>query len=330
VTWGLRVQRGVPSPAPEDQLGVPAAVRQVLADGTWEATPATFRIIALSHVADGCATQANQHPQAARWCVARALELARPLAPKGYDPAHPDEEGLYASHLALMLGAQDLVGGPHDQALHETLSRALAARSLREPTAHVPSFAGNRLRWPADQSVTLAALVRFDRAHGGTLSRGALAAWEKALETRLVDGLPWSEATGQAKRARLPRGCALSFGIRYTAEVDLAQARRWWSVYKQRHYVDAFLMAGFREWPPGRDLPADVDSGPIVRGVGASATAFGIAAARALGDEVVAERLESTAGAVGRLATLDASLARAQRSTLAQAILFQASHQPRR
>jgi hypothetical protein len=33
--------------------------------------------------------------------------------------------------------------------------------------------------------------------------------------------------------------------------------------------------AGLREWAPGIQLPEDLDSGPIVAGVGAAATALG-------------------------------------------------------
>jgi hypothetical protein len=319
------------SAADAEALAMPAAVTRLLRAGTWEATPAGFRIIALSHVADGCADQVAAHPAEAYRCVARARRLAGTLAPKGWNLARAGEHGLYSSHLNLILGDEDVVGAPHERGAHDALARALAARSLAEPTHHVPSFAGSALRWPADQSATLASLHRYDAAHGQRLAdmpAGLWSAWLAAKAT--AAGLPWSEATGRARNARLPRGCALSFGIRYTAEVDPALAGRWWQLYREAYFVDGALVVGLREWPPGADLPEDADSGPIVVGVGAAATAFGQAAARAVGDETTARRLAATSVLVGRIAQLNRSLARAQRSTLAQAILFQAAHQPRR
>jgi hypothetical protein len=190
------------------------------------------------------------------------------------------------------------------------------------------------MRWPADQSATLASLRRFDDAHGdahggadgsahGELLTPRLAgAWQQFLASHSAGGLPWSEVTGQQKRGRLPRGCALSFGIRYTAEFDGALARRWWGLYKDRYLVDRGGLVGFREWPPGVELPADADSGPIVVGVGAAATAFGLLAARAVGDEEMATRLVATAQAMSMAAGLDRALISTARSTLAQAILF--------
>jgi hypothetical protein len=137
------------------------------------------------------------------------------------------------------------------------------------------------------------------------------------------DGLPWSEVTDGTRTSRLPRGCGLSFGIRYTSEFDRPLAQRWWARYKERYLVDRMLV-GFREWPPGRDLPADADSGPIVTGVGAAATAFGLAAAREVGDALTAGRLATTARVLGSSSMLSRQLAAAADSTLAQAILFQA------
>src|SRR6185295_7050993 len=141
------------------------------------------------------------------------------------------EHGLYSSHYALILGDEDLVGAPHDQATHDALARALAARSLAEPTHHLPSFRRSPLRWPADQSATLASLQRYDTAHGQHLAAPAARAWSSWLLTNAsAAGLPWSEATGRAPHAQLPRGCALSFGIRYTAEVAPALAGQWWQL----------------------------------------------------------------------------------------------------
>ncbi len=65
---------------------------------------------------------------------------------------------------------------------------------------------------------------------------------------------------------------------------------------------------GFREWPVGRERAADDDSGPIVEGVGAAATGLSIGAARAMGDEALALRVEATAAIIDALARASPAL----------------------
>jgi hypothetical protein len=142
------------------------------------------------------------------------------------------------------------------------------------------------------------------------------------------DGLPASEVVGVTPTSRLPRGCALSYTVRYLAEADPLRAQALWDRYRQRFLVEHLLITGFREWSHGTERPADADSGPIVQGVGAAASAFGIAAARAMGAENLAASLESTADLVERVgSTFSSQIAQAASSTLAAAIRVQAKLQ---
>lgn len=73
-------------------------------------------------------------------------------------------------------------------------------------------------------------------------------------------------------------------------DLDAARAH---AIYTR--YVDAFwrgggLYSGFAEWRDGRDA-ADVDSGPIFDGVGATASTFGVATTLAFGDNERRRRL---------------------------------------
>jgi len=111
----------------------------------------------------------------------------------------------------------------------------------------------------------------------------------------------------------------LTEALGYTVYYKIIDAKPLVPQHRER-----IFLVGFREWPPGRDLPADADSGPIVTGVGAAATAFGLAAAREVGDALTAGRLATTARVLGSSSMLSRQLAAAADSTLAQAILFQA------
>jgi hypothetical protein len=314
-------------------LELPAPLAKLLGDGKWDGTAVGFRIVTLSFLADACSTVAAHDAEkrpAAVACVTRSLELARKTRPPGLRVERADH-GLWLTHFALILGAADRLGPCPDAKEHEEIATALARRTLREPTAHVPSFPDNAFRWPADQAATLASLARYDRAHAAHLADEPIRRWRARILDKALDGelgLPWSEVTGKAKGARDPRGCALSWQTRYLNEFDPTLAGQWWDRYKRAYLVDKVVLVGFREWPPGRERAADVDSGPIVQGVGSAATALAISAARATGDNILARRLEATASLVETAASADPKLAREASTALAAAILYVGKHPP--
>lgn len=314
--------------APQPNVDLPPPLATFLEQGRWDATPKAFRIIALSNLADGCAQQARLEPlkrESAHRCVTRVLALAKATRP-GKPLAVVD--AVWLTHLNLVLGAADEVGPCADEALHRGVSEKLAALSLADAWAHAPSWANVPLRWPAAQSATLASLARFDRAHATHTLDAPLAAWRAKVTTKGLNAtyaLPVSEVTGRGPGAALPRGCAQSYLSRYLPEADPALSATWWTAYREHFLVRVAGLPGFREWPSGVERKADIDSGPILLGVGAAASAFGIAAARAQGDAALAVQLESSADLV--LSTGAGGVAAS--TVLAQAIRFQARTQPR-
>lgn len=286
--------------------------------------PKGFRLIALSQIADGCVGQAKARPgreEAAQECVLETLRLARAELP------HPEtsDDGLFVTHFNLILGAADAVGACPDPGLHKRVSERLAHLSLVDPSAHAASYASTRLRWPADQSATLASLGRYDTAHHAQLTARPLEAWRtfmgKAMDASRE--LPVSEVTGRGVGSRFPRGCAQSYISRYLAEVAPDLAATWWRAYVRQFLVTRGPFPGFREWPRGVDYKADGDSGPIIMSIGASASAFGIAAAKAQGDDLLAAQLETSADVVLSLG----AGGEAAQSLLAEAIRFEARWQ---
>ena len=133
----------------------------------------------------------------------------------------------------------------------------------------MPSYPGVRARWPADQSATLASLRRYDVAHGAGLSTEPARRYFTVVErSASTDGLPRSEVARVIDSGCYPRGCALSFSVRYLAEVDPPRARALWQRYVAGYLVDGVLVTGFREWPVGVERGEDAYSGPIVSGIG--------------------------------------------------------------
>lgn len=302
------------------KFDVPVKLQTLLEKGKWDATPQSFRIIALSNFADGCVGQARTNPaflEDGRACVQAVLKQALAL-PRSKD-------GLFLSHLNLIYGAVDALGPCADERAHEAVTRELVRRSLADPTAHASSYEKMSLRWPADQTATLASIERFDRAHGTTLVSAPLAAWEKVMSAHMdvKTGLPQSEVTGRGPGAKYPRGCAQSWMTKYLSEIDPELATKWWRAYREHFLVRMGPVVGFREWPVGVERKGDVDSGPIIMGIGTAASAFALAAARSQGDVALAAQLEAnqtallSTGVGGELAHI----------VLAEAIAFQGKWQ---
>ncbi len=82
-----------------------------------------------------------------------------------------------------------------------------------------------------------------------------------------------------------PRGVTLAYSLAFLSDLAPDFAGAQYSAFR-RHFHDwCFGLLGVREYPRGRAGPTDVDSGPIVLGIGAGANGFALAAARAMGDE---------------------------------------------
>ncbi|OMC04097.1 hypothetical protein [Mycolicibacterium fortuitum] len=72
-----------------------------------------------------------------------------------------------------------------------------------------------------------------------------------------------------------------------------------WQRFSERFVTTKAGLAGILEYPSGTDGDADVDSGPLIFGVSLSASAVGLAAARANGDRDLAGRLTRQVELVG-------------------------------
>jgi hypothetical protein len=281
-----------------------------------DAVPRGHWIIALSNLSEYCAAAHDNRlidQDTATRCLQRLVDIGLHRQMRPYRArvatARLGEHGLYLSHLNILLGNYErIVRDGRYAALSRRVSEHLVELSLRDAHSHAPSYPDTRIRWPADQSATLYSLYLYDRNAGTTLAAEPTERWLRTMRTDGVsgyDGLPVSEITGSQRTSHLPRGCAISYTVRYAAAFAPDEARALWQRYKQTFTVDAGVARGFREWPPGVERRADIDSGPIVLGVGAAATGLGLNAARAVGDEQTYRGLKATEALVRRLGGAD-------------------------
>jgi hypothetical protein len=219
----------------------------------------------------------------------------RTKAPKGnlMGLASYGDHATYICQLNVSLGAYRLLGGTKHAELHDHLSRlireALAARGGK-PLRSFPAYT-----WPFDTIPCLTSLALHDAATGAKDSSPPIEAhlaWVDEHATDAATGLPWSRIDNETgERRELPRGCDLSLRIMFLGWFSPDRAKATYQAYAKHFWLERFVAAGFAEWPEGKEHFADLDSGPILMGIGSAASALGMGAARAAGDQTRLARL---------------------------------------
>jgi hypothetical protein len=151
------------------------------------------------------------------------------------------------------------------------------------------------MSWPVDSLFGYRSLQIHDRLYG-THYFDTFTRYEQAMR-RIADpatGLMPSFVYLDGRPRDIPRGCAMSWSLAVLPDLDPAFAAEEWSRYRASFGRCAGGLCLFREYPAGTARPADSDSGPIIAGLGMSASAFALASARAVGNVETAESLRRT------------------------------------
>ncbi len=240
-------------------------------------------LLPLALAIGGYAQQPSDHIDAMATLLDRAITVVEsrvgPLAE--LDGLH--DQGTYLSILDLALGHFCLAGGTVYAPEHDAITRVLWLSLAAQEGAPIASYPDER--WPIDTEIAIAAVAMHDRCRHAPDDAAAARAHIAWLTTRGLDPatqLPWTR--GDTQPALPPRGSDLSWRIALLSSVDPAFAGALYQRYVDRFWRGEGLVRGFAEWGDGRDL-ANADSGPIVGGVGATASTLGIAAAAANGDQ---------------------------------------------
>ena len=140
--------------------------------------------------------------------------------------------------------------------------------------------------YPADMLWAVAAIQRAARLEGtrhDKLAKDLIAAFDGPLKA--PEGLPAFQAESRSGHIlQGARGCGNSGILLFSSELDPAVSGRWYDAYTRNFWKDTGWIAGFTEMP--RDSEAafmDVDSGPVLCGIGSVSSAFGIGAAKTAG-----------------------------------------------
>ncbi|MDP9036548.1 MAG: hypothetical protein M3O50_17235 [Myxococcota bacterium] len=259
-----------------------------------------FAIVALSHMASGMLNVYVAEPDKRSEVHAHVLEVQRRALLPGVSPhgtattasTPMDDHNLFLSHLALILGIERYTrcdGRPcpldcDSDRLFERIVMHLRARSLATGVFNAPSYPGSPM-WPADQTVSLLAMKLYDATRGTSLHREPMQGLLGILRARRdpQTGL-FPSSLSPIAHAQVPRGCATSWSVSYLAQLDLPVAREQYTRARTSLWQQVLGLGGFREWPRGREGGVDIDSGPVVFGIGVAATGLGLGPARIFRD----------------------------------------------
>ncbi|MBS3821329.1 MAG: hypothetical protein KGY81_06165, partial [Phycisphaerae bacterium] len=219
------------------------------------------------------------------------IQTVRRVRPPHGDLVNLRTYRFHATHLGqlnMAIGAYRLIGGDGryddiQDAISASLHAALVASQGR-PLRSYPQQS-----WTFDTVPVIVSLHLHDLRTGQDRNQAVIrrhVAWMQRDGTDPQLGLPYSRLDPRGRTPVPPRGCDLSWRIALLAHVAPNYARQLYANYARHYWKDRLMVAGFAEWPPDlRDLSADADSGPIIMGVGATASTLGLAATAAVDDD---------------------------------------------
>ena len=141
--------------------------------------------------------------------------------------------------------------------------------------------------YPTDVVAAIAAINRADSVlgtdHSNFVKRSI-----RGFQGKLVDstGLPPYRANADSGYIGLARGCSSQWATVWAPALWPEYSKQLYDSFEKHFWQERWTVVGFREFrkgEPNSDWYMDVDSGPVIAGFGAAATAFGLGSARANG-----------------------------------------------
>ena len=156
--------------------------------------------------------------------------------------------------------------------------------------------------WITDNFPALAALARYDRVYmeDTTAARAKFLASLKEFYLEKRTGLfcTYIVPAGHVQ-SQGPRGISVMYGLHFLKDFDAPFAVEQYSLAKKFLIRDVLGVSAVREFPEGTEAKGDVDSGPVLFGLGPSASGFALGAAVVNGDTNTAQRLLNATALAG-------------------------------
>jgi hypothetical protein len=226
--------------------------------------------------------------------------------PKGVSPSSslPTIEKssvfVHGHFLYLAIRYLNISGDPRfTPAIHQ-VANVLSRDFNASPQGMLKSYSD--MWWLTDNFAAHAGLVHYDRTFGTKLSL----AKEKFIREIKVHYL--SPKTGlfatyvDADKQQIlqgPRGISVTYGLHYLKEFAPEFASEQYPLMRKHFYRSLLGLGAMAEFAPGENGREDIDSGPVVFGLGPSASGFGIGAAALMQDWRTVDELLRSLSVIG-------------------------------
>lgn len=239
--------------------------------------------------------------QEIKWAL---REVEKPLAKTPFSPNLPLPHGAFYNGWSNYLRAKYLDLLPRPQAdttqwrIYQDNCTQIAELIAQSETPFLESYI--YASWPADMVVLMAALAEHDRLtapkYQDLLQKWMLEVDEKTDQLGLI---PHAVHPYTGKTLEAARGSSQSLILNFLLEIDSAYAWRKFPIYKKHFLAYRFGLPGVREYPRGNLGFGDIDSGPVLLGIGGAASIVGQRTMALYGENEVAEGLRNSIEAFG-------------------------------
>lgn len=193
----------------------------------------------------------------------------------------------------------DFPGRKEYMNLYESQCNLISKTLQKHNSPFLPSYEG--MAWPADMTVAMASLS-YNRLLANQQKEGVIRDWIEKLQLNLdpqTKLIPHRVDPNSGAIIEGARGSSSSLMIRLLSEIDPDFAKEQYRQY-QTHFVSTTIgLPSVSESPKGRCGVGDIDSGPVIFGVGFAATIVSIGTHAALGNYRSADDQFNTIKAFG-------------------------------
>jgi len=206
----------------------------------------------------------------------------------------------YYGHLNLMLGCYALLNNDgRFEELHTKLSAAIARRMVKYPHRHIETYPYET--YPPDNTVAAASLRVADMTLG-TNYDDLIDEWvrqSKKIEWQPYGLIVFQIDSDTGEPLQTCRGANIAWNSFFLPLVDRDYAKIQFDRFKKKMLRRFAGFAAFMEYPKGDLFRVDCDTGPVILGLGGTATGFSVAGAKRTKDQKLLTELLRSIEMVG-------------------------------
>lgn len=300
VAWVAQV--GVGPQVREAQLSY---LKQTLDHGAAEKMQGSFpEGFFFMHALTGLAAAQPARPGDPKALAAVRRALAAVDSPAGTGPFEGQsqpENGVFWAGWSLLLAVEQarLSGQAADQQQVRVQATAIKDALAADADGLLESYPG--MVWPVDNMAAVAALARADALVQVPGAAAVIAAWPSRIAglRDAATGLLPHQLGSDGTATEGPRGSSQALLLAFEPDVNAQLAAQDYRRFVATFVVRRLGLVGVREYPIGTSGDADTDSGPLLWGVSASASAVALAAAARQQDGELSEALNAEAELLG-------------------------------